>query len=132
MIETKFIESANEIRKEYLRLSDELSKKEEILTEFKGYISSKIDDLNDFKEINLRQNKPQNKDDLMRVANELIGKMSEIEEKEKSLNKRIQDIDEKMTKLQKEENELLKSIRKRYPEMSIEEIKKEIHSRISH
>ena len=131
MIDKRFIDSANEIRKEYKRLSKELDKKEEIVQEFKQFLNLKIEDLNKFKEETLKKIQSKSQEDVTKITTELLQKMTEIEVKEQSLSKKIKDIDDRMKKLQNEENSLLKNIQKTYPNLTLEEIKKEVHSKIS-
>lgn len=128
MIDQKFIESAIQIRKAFLLLSKELEQSEKSVEDMKTFIKDKVNDLENFRDITLKNAKT--RDDVISVTKELHAKISEIEEKEKSLSKTLKDIDEKMSKLKNEEMNLLKSIQNKYPNLSVKEIRSQVHSKI--
>ena len=128
MIDTRFIESAREIRKEYLRLSEELDKNQNNVKELAIYLEGKIEELKEFQES--LKNKIKSKEQIMDVTKNLLIKIGEIEDREKSMTKSIDEVNKKIINLRSEEFLLMKKIKEKYPELSSDEIKKEVHSKL--
>jgi uncharacterized coiled-coil DUF342 family protein len=129
MIDERFILSAREIRKRYQVLSEELDGYKSDLTKLTEYLNDKIKELDGFKNEIIRK-KIKTKEEVFEVSKELLTKMTDLEEKEKSLAKKINEIDNKMNKLREEEINLMVKIREKYPDKSPDEIKREIHSHL--
>ena len=129
MIDERFILSAREIRKRYQILSEELDGYKSDLTKLTEYLNDKIKELDGFKNEIIRK-KIKTKEEVFEVSKELLTKMTDLEEKEKSLAKKINEIDNKMNKLREEEINLMVKIREKYPDKSPDEIKREIHSHL--
>jgi methyl-accepting chemotaxis protein len=128
MIDERFIVSAREIRKEYLHLSNELTKSNENIKVLADFLTEKMSELEDLK-TNLSK-KVKSKEQLIDFTKKIFLKISEIEEKEKSLTKRINEINTNLEKLRKEETLLMKKLKEKYPNKSNDEIKNEVHSRL--
>lgn len=128
MINERFVVAAREIRKEYFSLSQELDEKKDKL---KGFAEFLLEKGNEF--IKIKDNKKseiKTQEQLLKFAQDVLKQMNEIEEREKQMNKEVQEISDKLDKLKEEEIELLKKIKEKYPLLSNEKIKYEIHSRL--
>ena len=128
MIDERFIISAREIRKQYSQLSEELQNSNDTIKLLAEYLSEKVGELDDFKKT--LNGKVKTKDQLIDFSKKILFKISEIEEKEKSLTKKINDINNGLESLRKEEVILMNKIKEKYPEKSNQEIKTEVHSRL--
>ena len=128
MIDNKFINSAIEIRREYVRIQSALKDSEKTVESLKNFIQTKMQDLEDFRENEIKQVKTN--EDVIRVTKGLHDRIKEIEDEERSLTKSLKELDEKMNKLKLEESNLLKNIQKKYPSMTLTEIKTEVHKHI--
>ena len=128
MIDERFIISAREIRKQYSQLSQELQNSNDTIKLLAEYLSEKVGELDDFKKT--LNGKVKTKDQLIDFSKKILFKISEIEEKEKSLTKKINDINNGLENLRKEEVILMNKIKEKYPERSNQEIKTEVHSRL--
>ena len=128
MIDERFIISAREIRKQYSQLSEELQNSNDTIKLLAEYLSEKVGELDDFKKT--LNGKVKTKDQLIDFSKKILFKISEIEEKEKSLTKKINDINNGLENLRKEEVILMNKIKEKYPEKSNQEIKTEVHSRL--
>lgn len=128
MIESIFIDSAREIRKKYLRLSEELDKNKEKVQKLSEYLTDKIKELDDLKD-EIRD-KVTTKEQFLEVSNKILLKVNEIEDREKSLTSNITKINNEMESLKREEVELLKKIQVKYPKLTTEQIRLEIHSKL--
>jgi len=128
MIDERFIISAREIRKQYSQLSQELQNSNDTIKLLAEYLSEKVGELDDFKKT--LNGKVKTKDQLIDFSKKILFKISEIEEKEKSLTKKINDINNGLENLRKEEVILMNKIKEKYPEKSNQEIKTEVHSRL--
>jgi chromosome segregation ATPase len=128
MIDKRFIDSAQEIRKQYVRVQSELKDSEISVQSLKNFLKDKMDEIEDYRQNEIKHAKTN--EDVIRVAKGLHDKIKEIEDKEKILSKDLRQLDEKMNKLKVEESNLLRNIQKKYPKMTLEEIKSEVHRRI--
>lgn len=128
MIDIKFIESAREIRKKYLILHEQLDNSKEDITNLADFLREKTEEFNDLNENVVKKTK--SKEDVINVTKKLITKLDEIQQKEKSMTKKIDDISEEIEKLKAEEVELMNLIKQKYPNLSNQEIIKEVHSRL--
>jgi hypothetical protein len=128
VIDQRFIDSARQIHYEYLRISNELDKKQDLVLEMADYIKTKMGELEFIRDNSLKNAKT--KEDAVSISQELHDKLKEIEDKENSLNKNIKFLTDQMEKLREEELDLQKKVQDKYPDKSLESLKKEIHSRL--
>jgi chromosome segregation ATPase len=70
------------------------------------------------------------KTDIAEVTKEITSKIEEIEVEELKIQKKIQSINEELEKLRQDEEILYKTIKERYPDLSDDQIVKEIHSNL--
>jgi chromosome segregation ATPase len=128
MIDNRFIESAREIRKKYSSLYEELNMSEREVKQLANFLMEKS---HEFKTINetVIQN-AQSKEEIVDITQKLIDKLDDLDRREKVMTKRIDTINESIEKLKMEEIELLKKIQEKFPDLSNEEIRQEVHSRL--
>jgi TolA-binding protein len=123
MIDKHFIDSAVEIRKEWVRLIRSLDGYQLQVDKAQRAISEKKQEVEAFSKKDLSLKDPQVKEFVEKVFNEVEYQANVIESKIKPLN---QDIE----KLKVEELRLYQSIKKTYPNLSDDEIKSQIWEHI--
>jgi chromosome segregation ATPase len=123
MIDKHFIDSAVEIRKEWVRLLRSLDGYQLQVDKAQRTISEKKQEVEAFSKKDLSLKDPQVKEFVEKVFNEVEYQANVIESKIKPLN---QDIE----KLKAEELRLYQSIKKTYPNLSDDEIKSQIWEHI--
>jgi predicted nucleic acid-binding Zn-ribbon protein len=67
------------------------------------------------------------KDQIGVVTQHLLKELQSIEDEEKKLHRKVEKINKELEKLKEEEEVLYKTIKERYPELTDQEIIKEIH-----
>ena len=128
MIDKKFIDSAREIRKKYKSLYAELEMSERELKQLANFLIEKSEE---FKHINENiVKKAKTKEEILDISQKLVEKLDDMESREKTMTKRIDVINNSIEKLKKEEIDLMILIREKFPDMSNDEIKQEVHSRL--
>jgi chromosome segregation ATPase len=128
MIDRQIIESAQLIRKNFLKLNSDLSKYQNDINNLISFLREKINELEKY---NLEKvKKIRSNDDVKVVSEEIVKKIEEIETEEKKLQKKVSTISNELEKLKKDEEILYKTIRDRYPELSDDEIVEQIHSNL--
>ena len=128
MIANIYIESAKNIRNEFLKLNTKLDSYQKELANLVIYlndVSKELDSYADNKVSNIK-----NKSDITTVTDHIIKKFNEIEAEEQKLLRLVTPINEKIEKLKIEENFLFNEIRKKYPKMKDNEIIDEIQSNL--
>jgi predicted nucleic acid-binding Zn-ribbon protein len=126
MIQEIFLKRAVNIRKDYLNLTTDLSAYERMLRDIVSTIGEKHQDLIEIK----------NKIDDTKISSvdsaksEFLKILIDLENESNTLEKYIESINEKMDDLKKNELDLFRDIRQRYPEMSDSEIKSEVQEYI--
>lgn len=128
MIEEKYVESARNIRKQYGIISSELDNQKISVTKLREYLLEKHSEIEDMRLNELPKIKT--KEDLVIFLNKIADKVKEIESLESLSSKRVDELTKKMDNLKFEEKELTDLLMKKYPKMSLDEIKSEIHSRL--
>jgi chromosome segregation ATPase len=126
MIQEIFLKKAVQIRKEYLKLKYDIGFYENSIKDLLKMIESKSKELGDFKE-DLDKSKITDAD----VAkSRLLKIIMDIESEYNNSNFQINKIDKDIDNLRKEEVELFKQIKQRYPEMNDKDIKQEVQNYI--
>ena len=126
MIQEIFLKRAVNIRKDYLNLTTDLSAYEKMLRDIVSTIGEKHQDLIEIK----------NKIDDTKISSvdsakgEFLKILIDLENESNTLERYIDSINEKMDLLKKDELDLFRDIRQRYPEMSDTEIKSEVQEYI--
>jgi hypothetical protein len=128
MIDQNLIESAKIIRNEFISLSSLLDKYQDDaknLSDFFYKVVKELEDYNKNEVSNIKSNK-----DVEGVKIYLIGKMSELEVESIKLTSKIDPINKKIENLKRDELQLYEAIKKKYPDLSDDDMKKEIHSKL--
>ena len=128
MINKIYIESAKNIRYEFLSLSKELDTYQKDLTNLFSYLERVTLELQEMSKNEV--SKIRSKADATNVTEHIIIKMNEIEAKEQNLIRLITPINDRIDKLRDEEKYLYNQLKEKYPLMTEDEIKKEIQSHL--
>ena len=124
MIDKQYLESAKNIRYEFLNLSKKLDSYHKELTQLFEYLQNVTKELN---ELNTNEvSKIKSASDATIIGNKIVKKMEEIESEEQKLLNLVKPINDRIDRLREEENILYKKIKTKYPSLSDDEIKKEI------
>ena len=121
-----YIESAKNIRNEFLRLSKKLDSYQKETAQLVIYLENISKELEQFSLTEVSQIR--DKSDVSTVGDHLMKKINEIEAEEQKLLRLITPINNKIDKLRNEETFLFKQIREKYPNMSDQEIINEVQS----
>ena len=127
MIDKIYIESAQNIRREFLRLSNNLEKYETNLKDYIIFLEKASAELEIFKNIELKKAKSSN---IQETTDKLLKSVTEIENEEQKILKLIKPINDRIEKLREEENFLFSQIKEKYPNMTDEEIIYEVQSNL--
>ena len=119
-----YIESAKNIRYEFLNLSKKLDTYQKELTDLFTYLNEISVELREMSENEV--SKIRSKADASVVTDHIIKKMNEIEAEEQKLIRLISPINDRIDKLRNEEKYLFEQIKEKYPLMNEDEIRKEI------
>lgn len=125
MIDSQLIESAKNIRRNFLKLNRELDGYQKDVRELIEFLQSKIMYLE--KDAKGKVKTIKDNDGIAQITKEIIGEIEEIELEEKKLHKKISKINEEMEKLSKDEEILYQTIKERYPQLTEKQIIEEIH-----
>ncbi len=125
MIDSQLIESAKNIRRNFLKLNRELDGYQKDVRELIEFLQSKIRYLE--KDAKGKVKTIKDNDGIAQITKEIIGEIEEIELEEKKLHKKISKINEEMEKLSKDEEILYQTIKERYPQLTEKQIIEEIH-----
>lgn len=128
MIDKQLIETAKIIRKKYLSSMTDLKSYEKDVKKLAEFLTEKMKSLENIQKVELKK-KP-NKEHLAQVTKLLADELNQIEDQEKKLLKKVEDINKDILKLQKEEEILYKTLKTRYPQLNDDDIKKEIQSHL--
>ena len=123
MIDKHFIDSAVEIRKEWVRLIRSLDGYQSQIEKAQRAIIEKKDEVEAFSKKDLRIKDPQVKEFIEKIFNEVEYQTNIIESKIKPLNDDIE-------KLKKEELRLYQHIKNSYPDLLDDDIKAQIWEHI--
>lgn len=126
MIQEIFLRRAANIRKNYLHITTDISSYEKAMTHIIKVIEEKHKELIDIKN-KIDESKIHSADT---AKTELLRVMMELEEESNSVESYINSLTEKMDVLKKEELDLFRDIRQRYPELSDTQIKSEVQDYI--
>jgi len=126
MIDKIYIESAKNIRKEFLSLSEKLDNYQSDLNKYVSYLETASADLEAIKNNDVKKMKEAY--ELKDITEKITNKLTEIETEEQKIIHLIRPINDRIEKLREEENYLYGKIKEKYPKLTDEEIIKEIHS----
>ena len=128
MINKIYIESAKNIRYEFLNLSKKLDTYQDELTKLFTYLENVSLELQEISKNEV--SKIRSKADASVVTDHIIKKMNEIETEEQKLIRLITPINDRIDKLRDEEKYLFTQIKEKYTSMTEDEIRKEIQSHL--
>ncbi len=128
MIDTQIIESAKTIRKEYLKITDDISKYDVDLKKLVEFLKEKMKVLENLKDQPIQKGREQEQFDNM--FKKVLEELNSIEEEEKKLSKKIRKMNTSLDKLKRDEQSLYTVVKERYPKLTDEQIKKEIHKHL--
>lgn len=126
MIDQQLIESAKQIRKRYIKAMSNLGIYEQDVRNLANFLQEKSKVFQKIQDVELKK-KP-SKEELEKVTRLIVDEITSIENEEQKILKKVESINVEIDKLQKEEDVLYKTIKKRYPKLSDDQIKEEIQS----
>ena len=128
MIDQQLIESAKQIRKKYVEIIKEINFHEDDLRELASFLQTKM---SEFKRIHDEEfKKKPSQAEVDRITKLVVSEIEDMEVKESRIKKRFEHLNDELEKLQVEEKLLENTIKERYPSMTTEEIKLEIHKHL--
>jgi chromosome segregation ATPase len=128
MIDKQLIESAKLIRNDYLSLTSNLDKYQVEVGNLGKFLLNKVEELKKYNDEVIKKIK--NKDDIAKVTSHILLEIQEIEVEEKRIAVKVESINTKLEKLKKDEMSLYQTIKDRYPNLSDDQIVKEIQSHL--
>jgi seryl-tRNA synthetase len=128
MIDQQLLESAIAIRRKFLKLDSEMDKYKKDVEQIMNFLQEKMKNLEGL--IDNKIKKIRNEQHLESVSRDIIKEIDDIEFEEKKLQKKVENINIELEKLSKEEEVLYDTIRSRYPELTDNQIIKEIHKNL--
>ena len=128
MIDEQLIQSAQNIRKTFLRLNKDISAYQSEIGEMVSFLQQKLQYLENYNITKVKDIK--SKVDISEVTKDIISQIDEIELAEKKIQNKIVVINDELEKLKKDEEILYKTIKERYPELNDDQIIKEIQQNL--
>lgn len=128
MIDKIYIESAKNIRYEFVNLSKKLDSHQKELVRLFSYLENISVELQEMSKTEI--SKIRTKEDASSFTDLIVKKMNEVEEEEQKLIRLITPINDRIDKLRDEEKYLYNQIKEKYPLMSETDIKKEVQSHL--
>lgn len=128
VIDQNYIDSAKNIRFEFLSLYKKLDSYQSELGDLYTYLQKVMKEL---EEINEKQvSTIKTKSDAATVTDQIVKKLGEIEAKEETLIRLVSPINDRIERLKKDEETLYDTLKQKYPTLSNEDLIKEIHSQL--
>jgi len=126
MIQEIFLKRAVNIRKEYLRITRDITSYERNVRDLLDALEQKSEDLNNLKDKldSNRINSPE------QAKMELLNIIMEVEDETNKNEKYIDNLNKSIERLKEDEISLFREIKQRYPEMNDIDIKNEVQSYI--
>lgn len=128
MIDPYFIESAQRIRKNFLKTNSDLTNYHIEIQKLLKFLDEKVQALKHIEDNEFR-NKP-SKEEVERVVKLILSEINSIEKEQRDLSKRINILNDDILEIQKEEELLYKKIRERYPKYTDDQIREEIQDNL--
>jgi chromosome segregation ATPase len=128
MIDIQLIESSKFIRKDYLSLTKNLDKYQDDVKSLGIFLLKKVDEIKKYNDDIIKKIKT--KDDISKVTNHILKEIQDIEDEEKKLVEKVESVNLRLEKLRSDELILYNTIKERYPNLTDEQITKEIHSHL--
>jgi chromosome segregation ATPase len=128
MIDKQLIESAKSIRKEFIKISNSLNNYHDDVKNLADFYFKKVEELKSYNKDHIK--KIRSKEDLDKVTKHLVQEIELIEVEERKLSDKVEKLNLDLEKLNKDENILYETIKSRYPDLSDDQIVKEIQSHL--
>lgn len=126
MISENLMQSALRIRRQYIKSSSNIELYHKRAKEIAGILDKSIKDLDALKE-NMGNNK---NTDPNKSLSELVKIIKEVDDEGNRLEELMKPMNEEIEKLQKEENELFRTLKEKYPSVPEEKLIKEVAERL--
>jgi hypothetical protein len=126
MISENLIQSALRIRRQYIKSSSNIELYHKRAKEIASILDKSIKDLDALKE-NMDNNKGK---DPNKSLSEVVKIIKEVDDEGKRLEELMKPMNEEIEKLQKEENELFRTLKEKYPDASEKDLIKEVAERL--
>lgn len=128
MIDSQLIESAKLIRREFIRISNNLNGYHDDIKNLANFYFSKVEELKTYNTNVVKKIK--SKDDLNKATTHILKEIESIEVEERKLSDKVEKLNLQLEKLNRDETILYETIKKRYPKLTDDEIVKEIHQHL--
>lgn len=126
MIEERFIKRAVEIRRDYVKITRDISVYESKAKQVLETLESTVAKLNSIQD-KIKKKIITNADD---ASKKIMDILSDVEKEGERLEKMIDPLNDQIEKLRVEENELYRLIKEKYPKVSDQDIVKQIQEEI--
>ena len=126
MIEERFIKRAVEIRRDYVKITRDISVYESKAKQVLETLESTVAKLNNIQD-KIKNKVITNADD---ASKKIMDVLSEVEKEGERLEKMIDPLNDQIEKLRIEENELYRLIKEKYPKISDQDIVRQIQEEI--
>ena len=128
MIDKHLLYTAREIRKKYLSIMNDLGDYEKEIKSLSNFLLEKAEVFQKMQDNELA--KKGSKEELLMITQKIVGEIQKIEDEEVKITKRVEALNDGLLKLQKEEEVLYQTIKKRYPSLTDDDIKSQISREI--
>jgi predicted nucleic acid-binding Zn-ribbon protein len=125
MIDKFFIESAKNIRSEYLFNNKQLDVYKIELHKISDLLMSTAKELEHYRDVDIHKEK-----DFQSIKNYIVDKLENLENESNKLAKKIKPINDAIERIKQDELILYKKIKEKYPNLSDQEIRDEIGKHI--
>lgn len=126
MIQEFLLKKALNIRKEYIRITNDISVYENMVSGILKSLSKNSEELEDLK-TKIDEKKVT---DVEFAKNEMLKIILDLEQESNRTGEHINNLNKKIENLKKQELDLYREIKEKYPEMSDERIKQEVQNYI--
>lgn len=126
MIEERFIKRAVEIRRDYVKITRDISVYESKAKQVLETLESTVAKLNSIQD-KIKNKVITNADD---ASKKIMDILSDVEKEGERLEKMIDPLNDQIEKLRVEENELYRLIKEKYPKISDQDIVRQIQEEI--
>ena len=128
MIDKHLLYTDREIRKKYLSIMNDLGYYEKEIKSLSNFLLEKAEVFQKMQDNELA--KKGSKEELLMITQKIVGEIQKIEDEEVKITKRVEALNDGLLKLQKEEEVLYQTIKKRYPSLTDDDIKSQISREI--
>jgi hypothetical protein len=130
MIHEKFLQSAVNIRRTYLKVSNNLDNYHEKAKEMLDVLNSTVDRITDLKENVVKANSGKSKMTDQDALSQLLKILQDVEDEGKTMEKMTDPLNKEIEKLAREEQELYEQIKLAHPTLTDEQIVESVKTRL--